>query len=115
MIDSVRVEITIPPEQLQAAVAEAMRKQSAPLPATPKLSYKLREAAHATGMSVAWFRREIRNKRLKTIKLNRTVLIPADEVNRLLNKEPIEKAKDEESWSTNEEIFGGLSSSSMVN
>lgn len=109
-----QIQVNIPKEQLDAAVAEALRKQSAPLPVTPKLSYKLREAAHATGMSVAWFRREIRNKRIKTIKLNRTVLIPADEVTRLLTKEPIEKAK-EESWSTNEEMFGGLSSSSMVN
>lgn len=110
-----QIQVNIPKEQLDAAVAEALRKQPPPLPVTPKLSYKLREAAHATGMSVAWFRREIRNQRIKTIKLNRTLLIPADEVNRLLNKEPIATKTEEESWSTSEEIFGGLSSSSMVN
>lgn len=108
-----QIQVNIPKEQLDTAVAEALRKQ-APLPGTPKLSYKLREAAYATGMSVAWFRREIRKKRIKTIKLNRTLLIPAEEVDRLLKKEPIAKTTEEE-WSTNEEIFGGLSSSSMVN
>jgi excisionase family DNA binding protein len=104
-----QLQITIPQHHLEAAIADALRKTVAPLPETPKLSYRLREAAKATGMSVSWFRSQIRAKKISTITLGRNVLIPASEINRLLNSE-----KDAPKCSTNEETFGGLSFSSMV-
>ncbi|MFN7927105.1 MAG: helix-turn-helix domain-containing protein [Blastocatellia bacterium] len=107
-------QVNIPPETLAAAVAEELRKLQHRTK-VPKLSYKLKDAAAATGMSVAWFRREIRKKKIKTVKLGHTILIPAPELHRLLTDQAPAKAKGNEEWSTNEEIFGGLSSSSMVN
>ena len=110
-----QIQINIPKDQLEAAVSEAMRKQLRPQPTTPKLSYKLKEAAAATGMSVAWFRAEIRKRKIKTVMPGRTVLITAAELQRLLTKETTPEKAEAEQWSTNEETFGGLNLSSTVN
>jgi hypothetical protein len=110
-----QIQINIPKDQLEAAVSEAIRKQAPPPPTTPKLSYKLKEAAAATGMSVAWFRGQIRKRKIKTVTLGRTVLITAAELQRLLTKETTPEQAEAEKWSTNEETFGGLNLSSTVN
>ncbi|MEI6337507.1 MAG: helix-turn-helix domain-containing protein [Verrucomicrobiota bacterium] len=52
----------------------------------PRLSYKLGEAADLTGLSQASIRRAIKRGLLKPCRVFRHVLIPADQLRDLINR-----------------------------
>ena len=68
-------------EEMRATMVQVLQSCS-PL---VRVSYKLKEAAEVTGLSIAYLRNEIAAKRLVAVKLQRSVLIEASELQRYLS------------------------------
>jgi hypothetical protein len=108
------VNITIPEAALKEAIKNAIT-EFLPPPPIQRVSYKLAEAAKATGLSVSFLRLEISKKRLIAVQLDRCLLIEATELERYLTQRRLDAKGEEACLSTNEVEFIGTSSSSMVN
>jgi hypothetical protein len=108
------VNITIPEAALKEAIKNAIT-EFLPPPPIQRVSYKLAEAAKATGLSVSFLRLEISKKRLIAVQLDRCLLIEATELERYLTKRRLDAQGEEACRSTNEVDFIGTNSSSMVN